>query len=205
MYKKGKILLSSLIILPTISNINTKAIDNSDGPQGVIESNNFKFQYKTYLIEELKEVPFQRINDSQYINCEVQLSYKYNYPNIDYKKLFMENINYNYHDLMEYRRELIYFVEISGNYEDELVFHDPSRYNVDIIVDIDGIENKFGYYLMTFNSNTIYKRKMIIDFTIDNNIHHIEFEYNDYSGIYSKLNYFETAKELDEFCDKYGV
>lgn len=205
MHKKGKILLSSLIILPSISVINTNAIDNSNGPKGVVESNNFNFKYNTYLLEEIKDVPFKKVGNAEIIEMPMQISYKVNYPKIDYKESFMENIFYNYNELMEYRKELIYFVEISGNYGDELTFHDPGRYNIDISCYIDGEENKFGVYLMTFNAGIIYKRQMLIDFNIDNKTYHIKFEYFDYSMIYSKLNYFETIKEYNEFCDKYGV
>ena len=204
MHKKGVILLSSLMFLPSFNNLNINATNINDYQVGVIEGSNFKFEYKTYTINKLQDVPFSMIGVADIINMPSTLHYKFNYPNIDYKELFMNNINSNYADLMIYRKELIYFVEVSGNYQDELVFHDPTRTSVDILIDIDGNDNKFGVYLMTLNAKEIIQRYMVVDFTIDNKTYEFNFKYNDYYGINWKLNYFETVNEYNEFCYENG-
>ena len=204
MHKKGVILLSSLMFLPSFNNLNINATNINDYLVEVIEGSNFKFEYKTYSINKVQDVPFSMIGVADIINMPSTLHYKFNYSNIDYKELFMNNINSNYADLMIYRKELIYFVEVSGNYQDELVFHDPTRTSVDILIDIDGNDNKFGVYLMTLNAKEIIQRYMVVDFTIDNKTYEFNFKYNDYYGINWKLNYFETVNEYNEFCYENG-
>ncbi len=186
-------------LLPLTNNLN---VNNSYSD---VKGNNFSFKYHIETINTNYNYPFYKASECELVNNVTKLELTYNYPEINYINILCKQAFKN-NELKEYKKEILYFVE-------NLYFVDKTQLNFLINsgnsskseIDVDGKNNKFGYYLITINASIIKFQKMSVNFNIDNKIFDFELNYYLVDGVYSKVNVFETANEYKDFMNKYGL
>lgn len=196
---KRRIYLSifSLVLLP-LSNLNNYELYNAS-------NSNFSFQYDIVTTKSETNYPFYKANDpiSADFISKIEISYKN--LKIDYKNILCSQVFQN-NELKKYKKEILYFIEnLDFVKESKLKFIIGSGNTSTIEVDVDGKNNKFGYYLVTFNATEIKFQNMNVKLNIDNKEYNFELKYYLIEKYLSKLNYFENVNELDSFLNKYGL
>lgn len=198
MKKRSYLSLCSLFLIPFSNNLNVcNTYSNSN--------NNFKFQYKIETIEEKTNYPLYKINDPLLVDCVSKFEMSYKYPSIDYKNILCSQVFRN-NELKKYKKEILYFIEnLNFVNESNLEFIIGSEYSNKIEVEVDGITNKFGYYLGTINATNIKFQNMNVNFKIVDKEYNFELKYYLVDNFLTNLNYFENVNELNNFINKYGV
>lgn len=201
---KKKILLNiySLTLLPLTNNYNVYNSNNFNR----ISGNNFSFIYEVETTRTNTNYPFSKIGDCQIIDNISNFEVSYNVNEIDYKNILCNQVFQN-KELKEYKKEILYFIENLNfvNNDNKLSFVVKSGYSNTIRIEVDGEINKFGYYLITINTNKIEFKKMSVNFQINEKEFNFELDYYLIDNVYSKVNFFETLSELDIFMNKYGL
>lgn len=158
-------------LLPLTNNLNVK---NSYSD---VKGNNFSFNYHIETINTDYNYPFYKASGCELVNNVTKLELTYNYPRINYKNILCEKVFKN-NELKEYKKEILYFIE-------SLYFVDKTQlqFLIDSInsskseIYVDGINNKFGYYLITINASNIKFQKMDVNFNINDKKYNFELNY----------------------------